>query len=190
MLRHDTPFANVMLWSTKENARIKSLSEACAEDLGMDVAELWELAQDREAWRAVVGNLRERLEPIARYRPVSSYTKTEVNKILLSPQLTELEKCEALQFYEEGKEQWPDHELLHIYCDGSMYRRGNHVGAGAAIVICQSGFLKLTSKEKLSPTYATPIRAELRAFLNALRMGSIKGIPVVIHVDAEHVWNF
>ena len=56
MLRHDTPFANVMLWSTKENARIKSLSEACAEDLGMDVAELGELAQDREAWRAVVGN--------------------------------------------------------------------------------------------------------------------------------------
>ena len=45
-------------------------------------------------------------------------------------------------------------------------------------------------QQELSKQDRTPIRAELRAFLQALTIGHQQEGDFVVHVDSEHVWQF
>ena len=166
----------------------KSLSEACAEDLGIEIEHLWEQAQDRTAWRMLVEGLRENLEPTARYVPVS-IKKREIEQILLS-NASAMEKWETLQFFEEGSTLWPDYGLLHMYCDGSSQRKFNQIVAGAAVAVAQNGYVAFSKKQSLQKADATSIRSELHAFFLALQIGEGKQESFVVHVDSEYVWNF
>ena len=180
-MRHDSPIANVALWNIREEARIRSLTEACAQDLAIDPIEMHERALDRCSWRNLIQNLYQRLEPIAYYNPFDSTKRiAEVAKILQSNQ-NSLEKWHALQFQEEGETLWPHNNLLHIYCDGSVRKLSNNIFAGACAVAFEGNEILATNDKTLDSINATPIRAELSAFLLALPTCQEKNVPPSIH---------
>ena len=190
LLRHDSSFADVMLWNENDKARIKSLSEATAEDLGIDVAEMFDLAKNREEWKLKVERLRTRLEPTATYKSHSSQScRSEVENIFRSERSAS-EKWSALQFYEEGPVSWPEKDLRHLYCDGSVRGSKEALCAGISVVLFENERCTFIEQQELSKQDRTPIRAELRAFLQALTIGHQREGDFVVHVDSEHVWQF
>ena len=188
LLRHDSPFHHVMMWVPRDCARIKSLSEACADDIGIDVLDMQERAQDRISWRNSVQSLYAKLEPTARYNynQISTAKREKDVAKIIGSQMNLLEKWKALQFQEEGAVLWPYGSFIHIYCDGSVRKLNNVSYAGAAAVAVKNGSIGATKVKKLMGS-ATSIRAELKAFLLSLSMGQNFNALFVIHVDCLYM---
>ena len=185
-IRHSEIYRSLVGWGSREKARFPSPSEACAQDLGIEMEEMLVYASDRANWAKLIENLSERLEPSESYIGYKSPKWKLAYKNALKETV-----CNKLQFIEEGETPFPvKPEEMHAYVDASISDDTDtrvKVAVGCVIVKAEKHESFSSSLSYLETK--SPERAEIHAALFGL--SKLKEVEnVVVHTDSYYVWNF
>jgi ribonuclease HI len=195
LIRGDTRYAEVAQWTPPgEDHRRKVLSERCAADAGVEtVHDMIDAANDRRRWRRLTEQLKEKLEPVASFVPVTDPTWPATVK--------RVQTLADMQFVEEGRSPYPLLQgALHIYTDGGMREVKHKNGsiakcAGYGVVFFtlrnQPGFnLTEVCNELVNEDDMTNNRAEISAAIVAVKRSANWTGDVAVHTDSEIVWSW
>ena len=185
LIRGNNPFKSVMLWRKATGKKYRpTLSEACAEDMELDVEDLNVLAGDRDWWASRVKFLREFLESHKSYMVFGSRSWKKVCQDL------DTTTYKVLEGIEEGTDHSPlSADSEHIYVDGAVSSEAGKPAAGSGIVIVNSNGVR-TRQHVLPPECTSPDRAELHSFLLGIQAASSSTRNTVIHTDSHYVWDW
>ena len=173
-------------WNFRSKARRPSPAEACAQDLGIEMEEMFAYDFDREHWRKLLENLQESLEPSVSLVGVKNPKwKTTQARLRKDPDSSKL------QFVEEGEKLFPIRpEELHVYVDASIPDRSiASRGPAVGCVTLQGSHNESYTCMLSAAETNSPERAEVHAILVGLsHINTSKHVS--IHTDSYYVWDF